>query len=268
MNKFIQRGCTAIVTGAASGLGKGLADALVARGLTVLYTDINAGGVQAAATATDSAWEVLDVADTDAVAACIDRFATQHGKLHLIINNAGFALAGEALHTSAHDYKRVVDVNLMGVVNGSLPAYQRMAAHGGGHVVNIASLAGLVPFPFAASYALTKAGVVNFSHSLRCEGEALGVQVSVVCPAFIETQIFDNAQTRNMDRAQIKAENPLPSMPLAQAVTNILKGVDRNQATIVFPFHAKLLWWLVRMLPIHPNAITRKMVSKARALRT
>jgi short-subunit dehydrogenase len=265
MNRFTQPGCTALVTGAASGLGKGLADALAARGLAVLYTDINAQGAAQAAEATGSAYAELDVTDAAAFAACIERFTAQHGKLDCIINNAGFAVAGEARDTTPADYRQIVEVNLMGVVNGALPAYQRMAKQGGGQVVNIASLAGLSPFPMCASYAMTKAGVVNFSHTLRCEGAGLGVQVSVVCPSFIETSIFDNARYIGHDKTTLQAMIPFPTMSLRKAVKATLKGIDANQATIVFPFHAQLLWSVTRLLQKVPNPVTNKMMREVRS---
>ena len=266
MNRYLQPGCTAIVTGAGSGFGKGLADALIKRGLTVLYTDINASAVEAAAHATGAAWQVLDVTDANAVAGCIDTFATRHGKLDLIVNNAGFAVAGEARDTSPADYRRIVEVNLMGMVNGALPAYQRMVAQGGGLVVNIASLAGLVPFPLCASYAMTKAGIVNFSHTLRCEAAAFGVQVSVVCPSFIDTSIFDHAQYVKQDQRSLKSMLLFPMMTLEKAVRITLAGLERRQATIVFPFHARLLWRTTRLLQQVPNPITNLLLRRARAV--
>jgi short-subunit dehydrogenase len=265
MNRYTQSGCVALVTGAASGLGKGLADALAARGLTVLYADINATAVAQAAAATQSESAVLDVADTDAFAACINSLVARHGRLDLIINNAGFAVAGEALHTTPHDYRRIVDVNLMGVVNGALPAYQLMAKQGGGQIVNIASLAGLTPFPLCASYAATKAAVVNFSHTLRCESIGLGVQISVVCPSFIDTPIFDHATFVAQDKNTLQTMIPFPSMPLEKAVRATLRGIDANQATIVYPFHAKLVWWATRLFQMVPNPVTSKMMRDVRA---
>jgi NAD(P)-dependent dehydrogenase (short-subunit alcohol dehydrogenase family) len=266
MNPYLQPGCTALVTGAASGLGKGLADALAKRGLKVLYADINPA-VEQAAQATDSASAVFDVADSAAFAACIDAVVAKHGKLDCIINNAGFALAGEARDCTPEDYRRVVDVNLMGVVNGSLPAYRQMAKQGGGHVVNIASLAGLTPFPMCASYAMTKAGVVNFSHTLRCEGAGLGVRVSVVCPSFIDTPIMENARYIGQNKERLKQSIPFPTLPLDKAVQKTLGGMDKNHATIVFPFHAKLLWRLTRYFHRIPNPVTNKMMRDIRAAR-
>jgi NAD(P)-dependent dehydrogenase (short-subunit alcohol dehydrogenase family) len=273
-NPHLQSGAIAIVTGAASGLGKGLADALVARGLIVIYTDIQTEAVNAAAAAANqlhggqrASALTLDVSDSEAFEALIAHTIAQHGKLDLLINNAGFAVMGEALHTRPQDYRRIVDVNFMGVVNGTLPAFQRMAQQrGGGHIVNIASLAGLTPFPFAASYAATKAAVVNFSNTLRCEGASLGVKITSICPGFIDTRIFENATYLQLDATSVKQGNPLPTISLFKAVQHTLQGIERNVDTHVFPFHARVLWWLMRLHHRLPNPLTNMLLSKARAL--
>jgi short-subunit dehydrogenase len=273
-NPHLQAGACAIVTGAASGLGQGLADALMARGMNVMYADIRLDAAQAAALQANARHScerasaaALDVADSGAFARLIQDFTAKCGRLDLIINNAGFAVAGEALVSQPEDYRRIVDVNLMGVINGTLPAYQQMAqqAHGG-HIVNIASLAGLVPFPFAAGYATTKAAVVGFSNTLRCEGESLGVKVTTLCPSFIDTRIFENATYLQLDAPTVKKSNPLPTMRLDEAVAHALRGIEKNVDTLVFPFHAKLLWWLTRLHHRLPNPFTNLMVKKAREM--
>ena len=110
-----------------------------------------------------------------------------------------------------------------------------MTRQGGGQIATIASLAGLLPTPMSIPYATTKAGLVNFSHTLRCEGQGLGVQVSVICPSFIETGIFENARYRGIDKGGLRSLIPLPFLTVEQAVRKMLAGVDANKATIVFP---------------------------------
>lgn len=270
MNRHTQTGCTAIVTGAASGLGRGLADALVARGLHVVYADVNGDGATWAAASAPGPGSAqaatLDVSDAGAFAALIEGVIATRGRLDLLINNAGFAVTGEARDTPLHDWRRIVDVNLMGPVHGTLHAYQRMAAQGGGQIVNIASLAGLVPAPLLAAYAMTKGGVVQLSHALRCEGAGLGVQVSVVCPSFIKTSIFANARYHNTTRGATETLMArIPVMDLEPAVRATLAGIDANQATIVFPWHARLLWRATRLMPRVPNPITDMLMRRFRA---
>ena len=129
-----------------------------------------------------------------------------------------------------------------------------MLQRGRGHIVNIASLAGLVPFPTNAPYAASKHAVVGLSLSLRTEGEDLGVKVSAVCPGFIQTGIFAATPFINADAEKIMKEIPFPPIPATEAAARILDGVRRNQAVISFPGYARFLWRLYR-LAVKENAL-------------
>ena len=266
MNHYTHSGCVALVTGAASGLGKGLADAYAKRGLYVVYADINAEGARAAVVASGANCEAahLDVANAAACVALIDDIVARKGRLDLMFNCAGFAVAGEVQHTTIEDWRRVVDVNLLGNIYCATHAYKQMVRQGGGQIANIASLGGLLPMPLSATYATTKAGLINFSHTLRCEGIGLGIQVTVICPSFIETNIFNNAQYRNTTQKRALSMIPLPFMPLDKAVQKILAGVDANKATLVFPLHARLLWLAQRLFAQVPNPVTNRIMKTAR----
>ena len=269
MNRHTKAGCVALVTGAASGLGKGLADAYAARGLRVVYADINEAGALAAAAAAGGSCEgvKLDVADAVACQALVDDIVARKGRLDLLFNCAGFAVSGQAQNITVEDWRRIVDVNLLGNVHCALAAYKQMAIQGGGQIASIASLAGLLPTPMSIPYATTKAGLVNFSHTLRCEGDGLGVQVSVICPSFIDTNIFENAQYREIDRQSLLSLIPLPFLTVDQAVHKMLAGVDANKATVVFPLHARLLWWGQKLLPVMPNFVHRAVMKKVRGIK-
>ncbi|MEQ8659449.1 MAG: SDR family oxidoreductase, partial [Gammaproteobacteria bacterium] len=169
-------GEVAIITGGAAGIGLALGSALAARGATVVLADIDGAAAQAAATRLGArvSAATLDVTDAAAVAALVADTVRAHGRVDLMVNNAGIAISGEARDIEIAHWRRVVEVNLMGVIHGCDAAYKQMVAQGHGHIVNIASLAGLVPFPTNASYCATKHAVVGLSQSLRAEGEALG----------------------------------------------------------------------------------------------
>jgi len=160
-------GRIAIVTGAASGIGQALAGALVARGDTVVVADVDKDGAErtagdlsergpGAATAA-----MVDVRDAAAVQALVDQTRDRHGRLDLMVNNAGIAVGGETRELLLAHWDRVIDVNLRGVVHGVHAAYPVMVEQGWGHIVNTASLAGLLPSPGATPYAMTKHGVVG-----------------------------------------------------------------------------------------------------------
>jgi short-subunit dehydrogenase len=262
------QGKNVVITGAASGIGRGLAQALAARGATLTLADINLAGAQAAAAEIERAGGKasavrLDVADE----AAFDQVLDAVQPLDYLFNNAGYAMFGESRDMPYADWKRLVQVNLLGVLAGSLAAYRRMARQGHGHIVNVASLAGLLGSPLMTAYSMTKSGVVMFSRMLRAEGEALGVKVSVVCPSFIQTGIFEASRYAAVEKDKAVGQIPFPVMPLAPAVERIIAGVERNEATIVFPFYARLLWLLLRWLPGLSRPLERKALRDFRTIR-
>src|SRR3954452_24202742 len=143
----------AIVTGGASGIGRAIATSLVARGDTVVVSDINADGAAAVADKLNTLGKgkassaPLDVTDADAVADLYKRVKAENGTLDLVFNNAGIAIGGLAEELTLDHWNRTIDVNLRGVVHGVHAAYPIMLEQGHGHIVNTASMAGLVPAP-------------------------------------------------------------------------------------------------------------------------
>jgi NAD(P)-dependent dehydrogenase (short-subunit alcohol dehydrogenase family) len=258
------KGATAVVTGAASGIGRALARELVLRGATVLVADIDGDGAEEVAegashsggangSATPAA---LDVTDADAVAEVVNRFATEHRGLDFMFNNAGINMCGEVSDLSLAHWHRVIDVNLLGVVHGVAVAYPRMIKQGRGHIVNTSSLSGLVPSPLLVPYSTTKHAVAGLSIGLRVEAANHGVRVSVVCPGVIETPLLDKGNPRDLPAAE--------SMPDVRAMLTELMGkaysadalagdvlddVALNRPIIVAPRKAKAIWMAYRACP-------------------
>jgi NAD(P)-dependent dehydrogenase (short-subunit alcohol dehydrogenase family) len=116
----------------------------------------------------------------------------QSGAIDYLFNIAGITIAGEARDLSREIWRKVIDVNLNGVINTTVYAYQQMVRQGHGYIVNMASVQGLVPVPIEAPYVASKYAVVVLSQALRVEGCELGVKVSEVCPGMVETPIFDS----------------------------------------------------------------------------
>ena len=266
-------GQVAIITGAASGIGRVLAMKLCEEGATVVVSDVDAAGVDAVAAAINKKnggradAVVVDVTDAAAIGALVSDSVDKHGRLDLMFNNAGIAISGDARDLAIEHWKRVIDVNLMGVVYGADAAYKVMAAQRHGHIVNIASLAGLTPFPTNAPYSATKHAVVGLSMSMRTEGEELGVRVSVVCPGFIESNIYTASEAVNVPQEKLLDQIPFKKVPTDTAATKILEGVARNKAIIVFPGYARLIWWLYRLSPHTSAWLGRQMVRDFRKLR-
>jgi len=248
-------GKVAIVTGGGSGIGAALVRALIRRGATVVIADIDEAGAKSVAGEAGAASAVaVDVRDSGAVADLVAQVAAEYGQLDLIFNNAGIAIGGMVEELTLDHWDRVIDVNLRGVVHGVHAAYPVMLRQGHGHIVNTASLAGLVPGPSLAPYAAAKHAVVGLSLSLRAEGASRGVRVSAVCPGFVDTPLLgrvnpDLPQTETGANAAALARL-LGKLYQADALAqDVLSGVARNRALIVAPRSARVAWRMTRYAP-------------------
>ena len=195
-------GKTAFITGGASGLGLAMAHSFCAAGMKVAIADIEPAALQKAeAQLRPSNAEVLalqlDVTDRAAMAQAADRTEQAFGKVHVVCNNAGVAVAGTVDGMTYADWDWVVGVNLQGVINGVQTFLERIKSHGeGGHFVNTASVAGLLPFPGLSVYNTAKYAVLGLSEAMRIDLAAHGIGVSVLCPGVVNTNIFDSGRNR------------------------------------------------------------------------
>lgn len=261
----------AVVTGAASGIGRALAVELAAQGARVVLTDVDGDAVaQAATTVPGSVGRALDVVDREAVQALVDDVVAEHGRIDLLFNNAGISMGGPTHELSGAHWDRIIDVNLKGVVNGVLAAYPGMVARGHGHIVNTASGAGLAAPPLVVPYATTKHAIVGLSTGLRPEAALHGVRVSVLCPGSIDTAILDRGPDADLPptasapvtaRAYLGAlrQHPTAAAPFARAA---LRQVARNRGIIAVPLQARSLWYLHRLSPALVERLSRTMARK------
>jgi NAD(P)-dependent dehydrogenase (short-subunit alcohol dehydrogenase family) len=249
----------AIVTGGAMGLGEALCEEMGRCGATVVVADIDGDAARRVAGRLAESGKPavavrVDVADEAEVANLIERTVAEYGRVDYMINNAGIAIGGDSRDLSMQQWRRVIDVDLLGVLYGTVHAYQVMARQGHGHIVNVSSLSGLIPQPGNVPYCTSKHGIVGLSLSLRAEGTDLGVKVSAACPGDMKTKIYDNMVLANMPREQVatlsrRTHYLMPQMSAQSAARAILRGVDRNRPLIVFPTAVQVIWHLYRWLP-------------------
>jgi NAD(P)-dependent dehydrogenase (short-subunit alcohol dehydrogenase family) len=250
---------TAIVTGGASGIGRALAEELVKRGCEVVLADLQielAEEVASEIRVAGGKGEALelDVTDFPAVECLLQETVERTGRLDYMFNNAGIGIGGDVSLHSIEDWDRIVDVNLRGVINGVQAAYQIMLSQGFGHIVNTASMAGLMPSPGTVSYASTKYAVVGLSKSLRPEAALAGIRVSVLCPGVIRTPILEGGKYGKA-LVEISPEQlrdmweRLKPMPPNIFARKALDAVAKNKAIIIIPSWWKLFWWIDRLSP-------------------
>lgn len=256
----------AIVTGGASGIGLALGAALVSRGWYVVLADISdvqakehAHRLTRAAPGTAVA-AVVDVRDADAVAAVVQSTHREHGRLDLMVNNAGIGIRGEPDELLMAHWDAVIDTNLRGVVHGCHAAYPIMKAQGRGTILNTASIEGLIPgFGQTAPYSAAKHGVVGLSLALRAAGAEYGVQVNVLCPGVIDTAALDGEWPEGLpippsfEAIPSLRESLLKSgiefYPADRLAEDTLKGLEKNKPILIIPRKWRRFWLLARYAP-------------------
>jgi NAD(P)-dependent dehydrogenase (short-subunit alcohol dehydrogenase family) len=266
---------TAIVTGGASGIGRGLAEQLAKRGCEVVLADlqielaeevaseINLSGGKAKAVK-------IDVTDFPAMQRLVQETVQRTGRLDYIFNNAGIVIGGSANLYSIEDWNQVIDVNLRGVINGIQAAYKIMMAQGFGHIVNTASVGGLVHGPGNIAYTMTKHAVVALSESLRIEAAQAGVPVSVICPGAVRTPILEGGGKYGKMLIDIPPEQmrrmwervrPMSPDIFAEKVLN---SVAKNKAIIIVPSWWKVFWWINRLSPSLARFLAQRRFERIR----
>ena len=259
MSLRIYQDATAIITGGASGIGRTMALELVSRGCTVILADrqlIMAEELAASIVADGgNAWaRELDVCDYPAVQALVDETVAKTGRLDYMFNNAGIAVGGMTHDLEVDDWDISIDVNIRGVTNGVQACYKLMVAQGFGHIVNTASMAGLIPSTNAVPYSTSKFAVVGLSQALRIEAEYRGVRVSALCPGAIQTPILTGGEFGKLGSGITKEQvtkfwsafNPMPADEFAREA---IDQVAKNLPLIIVPGWWRRAYLTFRLLP-------------------
>ncbi|MCP3987298.1 MAG: SDR family NAD(P)-dependent oxidoreductase [bacterium] len=253
-------GKTALVTGAASGIGKQSALAFGRRGADLVICDIDEAGLA------DTEKELrgigrqvqssrVDVADRDAMQAFAADIHQQIGSVDLLMNNAGVALGGRFLETSLEDWDWILGINLRGVIHGCHFFVPKMKEAGrGGHVVNVSSAAGYLPGSVLNAYVTTKYAVLGLSEALSTELAPHGIGVTALCPGIIDTPITRNARLRGaLDtdemRDQMVSQYGKRGYGPERVAENLLKAIQSNRTVAPISPEAWIGYGLKRLAP-------------------
>lgn len=247
------------MTGGASGIGRAMGEEFAARGCTVVLADRQIELAREVAVEIEKRGNAasaadLDVRDLAAFQTLAQQIRARFGHIDFLFNNAGIGVGGGMETYAPEDWNDVLDVNLRGVANGVQAVYPTMIEQRSGHIVNTASMAGLIPSPAQGSYTASKHAVVGLTKALRVEAKRFGVRASVLCPGPVRTPILTGGRFGRVRLALSEEEilklwerfRPMaPELFARRAVDAVL----RNQAIIVLPSWWKALWYLERLSP-------------------
>ncbi|WP_373096877.1 SDR family oxidoreductase [Zhongshania sp.] len=242
------------ITGGASGLGLALAKCFADAGYWVCIGDVNDGrGAEALAVLqakTTAHYCHCDVTQESALQTAADWLLSEWGGVDVVVNNAGVATAGGITEFPLSDWEWVVDINVLGVVRGCKVFAKLMQAQGSGHLVNIASLAGLISPPKMASYCATKAAVVAISEVLTLELDPDNIAVSVVCPSFFRTNLAESVRASDPD-SQAATQRLVNKAKLGadEIASRVFAAIEKREFYILPHPEGRKIWRLKRWLP-------------------
>ncbi|MEV0723603.1 SDR family oxidoreductase [Micromonospora purpureochromogenes] len=261
MRRFVFPAGTAVVTGAASGIGAALAHGLARRGTDLVLLDRDAERLDTVAAAIRAAHpdrqvdtHLVDLADPAATDRVAEEIRARHPRMRLLVNNAGVALGGRFDQVTLDEFNWVVDINFRAVVRLTHALLPALKAEPGAHLVNVSSLFGLIAPAGQAAYSASKFAVRGFTEALRHELADDGIGVTSVHPGGIATRIARNARIGSgvapeEHEAGLRQFEKLLSIPPAKAAEVILRGVERRRGRVLIGWSAKLPDLLARVAP-------------------
>jgi len=263
----LRNGARAVITGAGSGFGRALALELGARGGSLVLSDIEPktadetarlARARGAASVTVLACDVTKLEDVEALAAACE------GTIDLVVNNAGVSSGGFVGDLPMEDWRWTLEVDLFGVIHGCHVFVPLLKKQGSGHVLNVASAAGLLCAPRMAAYNAAKAGVIAISETLATELIGTGVGVTVLCPTFFKTDIVNAGRFADPETRKLADMLMSRGRPVEEVVLAALESVERDELYAVPMADARWLWRFKRALPSVYRVLTGKVFARRR----
>jgi NAD(P)-dependent dehydrogenase (short-subunit alcohol dehydrogenase family) len=260
MNVEDLSGRVAVVTGAASGIGRQTALALARRGADLAICDVDEAGLEETAEQIRQVGRHVlqsrvDVSSAEQMRGFAEQTVAELGRVDVLVNNAGIGIGGFFVDVPLEEWDTIVGINLKGVVNGCYFFVPKMIEAGnGGHVVNIASMAGYIANPGMTAYTATKFGVIGFSEALRAELSVRGIGVTAVCPGVIDTPIVRSAHVYGSSATPENREQAIRMFDRRnygpdRVARGILKAIQKNRAIAPISPEARVGYWIKRLFP-------------------
>ena len=222
------------ITGASSGIGESLAQALAARGASLVLSGRNVAALEKVAKSCQDALVLpFEATDFDRIPDIVERAWKWKGRIDALVNNAGISQRSLALETQFPVYRKMIEVDLLAPIALTQALLPRMVKAGGGRVVAISSVAGIIGAPLRSAYSAAKHGLIGYHDSVRAENEHLGIQVHVVAPGPIRTDVSKNALTADGSRRGVSDSTIDNGMPPDEAAQAILAAIDAGKRELV-----------------------------------
>lgn len=264
MKEFKDR--VAVVTGAGGGIGRAVSIELARRGAHVALVDVSETGLQGTQEAlsqygVNTSTHIVDVSDKQQMAALPDQVVAQHGKVNILVNNAGITFQKQFSNHTLEDWEKIVGINWWGVLYGCHYFLDHLKAAGEGHIVNLSSMTAFIGLPSQASYCATKAAVKLLSESIWGELAAHNIGVTSVHPGAVKTDILlTTMQTADSREVAEKTHAMVQKIGISSdyAARRIVKAIEKNHFRIRIGLDAVLVDWLKRWFPVGIQKLTRK----------
>lgn len=256
-----------LITGAGSGLGLALALRYARAGARVACVDLLPERTEAARAALAGDGHLAlqaDVGDDASMQALHDAVQAAWGGVDVLVNNAGIASVGAMVETTMDEWRKIIEIDLLGVVRGCRLFIPGMLAAGHGQVLSTASFAGLAGAPGMMSYGVAKAAVVAMSEQLRAEMHGTGVRVGVICPAFFRTNLLDTAIASDKIKAKVVKLMDTAPDTLDSVADKVFTAAERGEFMIIPTRREPFRWWLKRYLPGVYFRMLQKLTKKRR----
>lgn len=253
----LDSGKTVLVTGAASGIGRAFALAAAKKGARMVITDVNEKGLSETADSIANQGgtlllsRVCDVGDFEAVSALASDVHAGFGPIHVLANVAGVATFAQVEDMAHKDWKRVIDVNLWGVVHFIEAFTPQMVKAGRGHIINVSSLAGLMGVPWHGVYSATKFAVNGLSEVLRLDLEKHGIDVTVVCPGAVNTGLVESVEifAPNVETGRLRARFRKIAISPLKVAEQMICAIEKRKFLVMTSIDVKIAWFVKRHFP-------------------
>jgi NAD(P)-dependent dehydrogenase (short-subunit alcohol dehydrogenase family) len=226
----------ALVTGAAQGIGLACAEALLEQEVFVVLSDINAEGVKAAALRLGPSVDfvICDMSDSSAISAMFDAVEEKHGPVSILVNNAGIAIPGSFLDTTEQTFRKVIDINLIGVFLATQRAAKSMIAHKiGGSIVNMSSINAVLAIPTIASYCASKGGVMQLTKAASLALAPYNIRVNAVGPGSIDTDMMASVNASPEAIERVMSRTPLKRLGSPREIGDVVAFLASPKASYI-----------------------------------